>query len=105
MIGYKFTGDRYISKGINENLPVEVIILLWDLIEDKRKDTRPMDYLQIFELQGLVENGKKLLKITHRQEVPPYKKEYKLKHFIELSGKIYVIDDVDHVTMLWANEY
>ncbi len=63
----------------------------------------PKDYLQVFKLT--LEDGKQ--KIVHSQEEPEFKQEYLLKLadapiFI---GKIFVIDDGEHSTMLLASEY
>ena len=61
------------------------------------------DYLQVFKLSG---NGNEQV-ILHEQEQPPYKKTHRLTlvgtpFFV---GKIYVIDDGEHTTMLKASEY
>lgn len=64
-----------------------------------------MDYLQVFEIKTLNKNRRKTLSVTHIQEVPPYMDVHLLKKNIKVSGRIYVIDDIDHVTMLWAREY
>lgn len=73
---------------------------MWQCIEDM---PQPKDYLQVFEctLEG------KKQKIIHSQEEPEYKREYLLNLtdtpiFI---GKIFVIDDGEHSTMLLASEY
>jgi len=46
-------------------------------------------------------------KIVHSQEMPEYKMEYlvKLQGAPIFVGKIYVIDDKTHSTMLKAEEY
>lgn len=106
MISYTFTADRYITKGINEDVPAVIVMYLWNLIEERKKDNSvSMDHLQVFELHGEVQDNVNHLVITHRQEQPPYEKVYKLDHLAKVRGKIFVIDDIDHVTMMLAEEY
>ena len=93
--------NRYITKGIESSVPLYLIMILWELIDREKQNTK-LDYLQIFRLS--TENGKQ--RIVHEQEQPkPFKKTY-LYHMPEtFTGKIYVIDDGDHETMLLAEEY
>ena len=74
-------------------------MLLWEMIDNL---TISQDYLQVFNLSE--ENGKQ--KIEHIQEQPEYKREYLLNTGIPIFyGKIFVIDDETHSTMLLASEY
>lgn len=62
----------------------------------------PHDYLQVFNLSQ--ENGQQ--KIEHVQEVPEYRREYLITLDIPIfTGKVFVIDDETHSTMLLASEY
>ena len=62
----------------------------------------PQDYLQVFNLSQ--ENGQQ--KIEHVQEVPEYRREYLITLDIPIfTGKVFVIDDETHSTMLLASEY
>lgn len=75
-------------------------LFMWQCIDEMKV---PKDYLQVFELT--VEGNKQ--RIIHSQEEPEYKMEYLLDiagppFFI---GKIFVIDDGDHSTMMLASEY
>ena len=100
--------NRYITRGINESIPLDLQILLWHMVEEK--DNQPhTDYLHIFKLQ----EDDNMLSITHEQEQPAYKLEY---HYINyeknqnaLPKKVYVIreDDVDafYYVMLLPEEY
>ena len=54
-----------------------------------------------FELT--VEEGKQFVK--HRQEVPPYEETFIVGGMGTYIGKIFVIDDGDHSTMMLAEEY
>ena len=91
--------QQFITKGVMENIDPLLQIFMWDCIE---KIPLQKDYLQVFELAK--ENEK--LKITHSQEQPEYKKEYLLRTDAPFYvGKVFVIDDETHITMLLAEEY
>ena len=93
-----FDNKRYITRGVSSEVPIELQMSLWFLIEDLPIEK---DYLQVFKCSG--ENGKQ--KIEHIQEEPEYKKEYLLEAGTLFIGKIFVIDDGDHSTMMLAEEY
>lgn len=106
MEDYTFTGTKFLTKGIREGLPEVLINYLWMLIEKLKTDKYlAMDYLQVFEIKPMNKYGKSNLSINHIQEVPPYKKIHLLENDVEVEGRVYVIDDIDRVTMLWAHEY
>ena len=95
-----FENQRYITRGVSDRVSLPLQFFMWQCIEELDV---PKDYLQVFELSA--ENGKQ--KIKHIQEEPEYKREYLLKltdtpFYI---GKIFVIDDGEHSTMLLASEY
>ena len=46
-----------------------------------------------------------MLHIRHEQEQPDTKMDYVLPVNEEINCKVYIIDDIDHVTMLLAEEY
>ena len=93
---------RYETKGISEELSIEYRIILWNFIEELASEM-DLDYLQVFEFK--VENGDSQI-ILHSQEVPEYVKEHKFPLVDEgVENKVFVIDDGDHCTMLWASEY
>ena len=71
---------------------------MWKAIDNMKIEK---DYLQVFNFTA--EKGKQ--KIEHIQEVPEYKKKYLLNADTIFIGKIFVIDDDDHSTMLLAEEY
>lgn len=93
-----FSGKNYITRGISENIPLELQIILWDMVLSMPVKK---DYLQIFELS----TNANVLTIKHSQEVPPYKKTYQLITFEPIDEKIYIIDDIEYSTMLLASEY
>lgn len=95
----RFNNKRFITKGVLENINPLTQILMWQCID---KLTLPQDYLQIFDLT--IEDGKQ--KIKHTQEEPEYHKEYLLNTDASFYvGKVFVIDDETHSTMLLAEEY
>lgn len=95
-----FDKDRYLTRGISEEIPLEIQILLWSMIgEIKIKK----DYLQVFEIEPIKNS---LLKIDHRQEIPKYKKEHVVVNTgINSKVKIFVIDDGEYSTMMLSSEY
>ena len=95
--------NRYVSRQVNEVVPIQLQILMWSMI-DSLKEKKKLDYLQIIRLKV---KGDRVL-IEHEQEIPPYKEQYeveKSKFSIEHDMKIYVIDSVDYSTMIFAEEY
>ncbi|MCF7926309.1 MAG: DUF960 domain-containing protein [Candidatus Izimaplasma sp.] len=104
----KYTFDkenRYLTKGINQELPLELQVLLWSMVGHLVDSTTPTDYLQVFNFDMKDE----VLIIKHSQEQPEYVKEHKVKmkqNYRSIVGrKVYIIDDIEHCTMLWSNEY
>ena len=93
-----FSSNRYMTKGIKEEIPLQIQIYLWNLIDNLPE---PKDYLQVFHLSDF--EGKQ--KIIHKQEVPEYSAEYILDFSEPVNSKVYVIDDETHCTMLLASEY
>lgn len=95
----QFKNKRFITRGVEENLNPLLVMVLWELIDSM---TIQQDYLQVFELSE--EKGKQ--KIEHSQEVPEYKWEYLLNTGTPIFiGRVFVIDDETHSTMLLASEY
>ena len=95
----KFKNERFITRGVADNLNPLLVMVLWELIDSM---TIQQDYLQVFELSE--EKGKQ--KIEHVQEDPEYKREYLLNTGTPLFiGKVFVIDDETHSTMILASEY
>jgi len=90
---------RYLTRGVNSEIPLEIQIFMWEAI-DKMPESK--DYLQIFRLS--VENG--LQVVHHTSEQPKYEMIYILPTVTKaVAAKVYVIDDGEHCTMLLAEEY
>ncbi|HBG5845440.1 TPA: hypothetical protein OUL20_001665 [Clostridioides difficile] len=92
--------NRYMTREIAENLPIEITILLWDLIDNLDIEK---DYLQIFEINPI---GLGVVEIVHRQEVPEYEASIYIQNdLIKYKLKIYAIDSIKYSTMIFSNEY
>ena len=94
-----FNNSRYITKGVHEELPLSIQILLWSLVDSLLIEK---DYLQIFNIKVIRGN---LLEITHSQEKPVYKQTIQAVSDIDRNMKVYIIDDGEYSTMLFAEEY
>ena len=93
-----FNNQKYITRGVAENIPPALQALMWELIHNMPVDK---DYLQVFVLS---ESGGRQ-KLVHTQEKPMYSKEYVTQIQPTVCGKIFVIDDETHSTMLMNYEY
>jgi len=98
-----FENDRYITNGVKFNVPLYLQNLIWFLIETM--DVEIKDYLQVFELEEIIENQETKQKIIHIQELPEYRKEHVISGSTTITTKLFVIDDGDHSTLLLAEEY
>ena len=100
---------RYETKRISEEIDILYRFIIWSLI-DTLKEQMKLDYLQVFELVTECEHTSLTpknynLKLVHRQEKPYYKKEYIMPVRSVIDAKIFVIDDGEQITMLFADEY
>ena len=93
-----FNNNRYLTKGVQTEIPLELQIFMWECI---KRMPEPKDYLQVFNLSAVGA----LQCITHTSEEPEYKMEYLMPSEAPITQKVYVIDDGDHSTMLLAEEY
>jgi hypothetical protein len=84
-------------------------MFIWDCIEERVNMDEKMDYLQVFKFQNIYNPdipGKRVAKIIHSQEIPEFEDTYFIRDGSSpVEGTIFVIDDGDVVTMLWADEY
>lgn len=98
---------RYMTKGIDRELPLDLLIFLWSLIDELKDASKgEMDYLQVFDLKRIKTPdviGNQM--IIHRTEVPEYKRSYALLVDQPITTKVYVIDSDEYCTMLLAHEY
>ena len=100
-----FNGPKFNTSGVDHYVPEEIQLAIWSYIESRRHQQIPLDYLQVFKLIPAQKDGVKLQVIECHQEVPEYRDEISIVCESPIYEKIFVIDDVDHVTMLLANEY
>ena len=106
---FKKGEKRVITWGIKNKLSIVIQWLLWENIREARRNGITLDYLQVFKLRTVRTRSKDkmMLRITHIQEEPVY--ENKISFPIEpdeaINGTIWVIDDLTHATMMWAEEY
>ena len=92
--------NRYMTRNIVECIPIEINILLWNLIDELQIEK---DYLQIFELNPIEEG---IVEIIHKQEVPEYEASiYIYNELIKENKKIYAIDSVEYSTLMFSYEY
>ena len=93
-----FQNKRFLTRGVQAEIPMELQLFLWNCIDQLPEER---DYFQVFKLD--VCNGKQ--HIHHLSEQPEYSKEYTIDLANPVNQKVYVIDDIDHSTMLLAEEY
>ena len=100
-----FTGKRYMTDGIRNDIPLECQIIMWNMIDEDRHMNNELDCLQVFELKPLYENGVSAQVITKKQEQPERQVKRQFSFDNPVSAKIFVIDDISHITMLLNHEY
>ena len=93
-----FQNKRFLTKGVQAEIPIELQLFLWNCIDNLPEER---DYFQVFALKEI--DGKQ--HIHHFSEQPEYCKEYRISTEKPITAKVYVIDDIDHSTMLLAEEY
>lgn len=97
--------SRYITKGIANNVPLELQFFMWQLIEDLKETVEEVDYLQVFDI-SVIDKIENKVRIIHSQEIPEYKKIWIIKMSEPCNNeRIFVIDDKTHSTMMLAKEY
>ena len=95
-----FSNERYLTREVADRVPVEIQILMWELVE---KIDGERDYLQVFEL---IPNGREFVEIIHKQEIPEFTFSYIIKNVgIETKMKLYIIDNGQYSTMMFSHEY
>ena len=104
-MGYKFDSHRYITRGVTAEIPIGIQMVLFESIEIMREKVSELDWLQIMKLEGITKDGVSVMHILHEQEVPDGYIEYYLPCEFEGKQTVFVVDDVDHVTMMLASEY
>ena len=93
-----FNNQRYLTRGVQSDVPIELQLFMWSCIDGLPEER---DYFQVFKMESL--NG--IQKITHFSEQPEYHKEYIIPIDTPITTKVYIIDSDDYSTMLLAEEY
>ena len=95
-----FSNKRYLTREVANRVPVEIQILMWNLVEEIEGEK---DYLQVFEV---IPNRSEFVEIIHKQEVPKFTSNYIIKNVgIETKMKLYIIDNGQYSTMMFSHEY
>ena len=94
---------KYATQQIASSVSVEIHVLLWRIMDNRRNNQEPLDYLQVFHLQR---NGDMQI-ITNKQEQPSMEKVVRLKltESQPIDTTIWIIDDGSHCIMLFPNDY
>ncbi len=99
--------DHYTARGIAEQVPTELQTFLWEILEQELAE-HPADYLQALKLEL---DGEGRLQIVYRQDQPACQRLYHMADMEQnlpeyLDGKtIFALDDITHITMLFAEDY
>ena len=100
-----FGNNRYITKGVQQEVPLELQLFMWNCIDTLKEQGQELDYLQVFELTKERADDVFFQRIEHRQEVPKYSMTYRLFPKEMVNARIFVIDDGSHSTMMLAKDY
>lgn len=100
--------NYYITRGVNEQVPKEIQLRCWQLIDEKVKQSNvQLDYLQIFEFNR--DDQRRTITIIHRQEETFFIDYHECRLTNDLASfqvkKLWVIDDQTNQTMLMPEEY
>ena len=97
--------NRYITNGVRRELPSEVILLIYNEIDELISSKKELDYLQVFNI-SVIDRDSGLIEIEHSQEVPLYKKTMFINNKeVKEDIKIFVLDEEVHSVMLLSSEY
>jgi hypothetical protein len=100
-----FDKQKFISRGVEAEVALDIQILILQMIEDIKAKKIKIDYLQVFELKTVFENGITLQEIRHHQEVPPYSNNEVFRVSEAIDKKLFFIDSGEYATLILAEEY
>ena len=100
---FQSKNNRYVTRGVDDSVPVETQFFLWSLIDEQVQKGNEVDYFQKFELKA-TEEGQE---IFHSQEEPQWSRKTLLEIPKEccVNKVIWVIDSEEYQTMLFPEEY
>lgn len=102
---YKFNAQKVATAGIDSKLDPKLQLAIWGLLESKLADESvETDYFQIFKLKYL---GNGNVEVVHFQEEPEWRNRVVVPGTAmpTTDRTVYVVDDIEVVTMLFACEY
>lgn len=109
---FRNRNNRVRTQGVIRTINTTTQLILWEMIDDMRKEGTKADYLQVFIVSN--DGANDLMTITHSQEetceTPEYRNTITIPSFEDRTRsfegvKIYCIDDGNVQTMLLAEEY
>ncbi len=102
-----FTSDRYVTRGVNEVVPIELQRMLWNILEKRQERGDKLDYMQVFELSTEWVDGEPIQKVVNRQEQPFHEEVIYLDHTenLAIGVTVWVMDSGEYATMLLPEEY
>ena len=103
-----FEKNTFITRGINESLPLDIITILWMKVQNTKN--RKLDYLQVFELKNTSSNGEQVVEVKWSQEVPEHTESFVIRGTTTSVEKVWIIcsgegTDQEYSTMLLPEEY
>ena len=98
-----FDKDKYLTAGVDANIPLIAQLFMWDMIETARSKIK-LDYLQIFKLKPAKVDSAVVQVVEHSQEVPVFHQTAAFPCDAPITAKVWVIDDETHCTMLLPEE-
>lgn len=92
----------YLTRNIRENLDLRILSKIMEILREKIRTNKNMDYFQIFEISEDT--------LINKQEIPEEKKEYKLNFKIQSKEKIWAVQGIDEIagkywTIMYPEEY
>ena len=91
--------NRYITRGIQLTLPVELVMLIWQWLDEKMPVEK--DYLQVINIA----KGASGTEVTISQEVPEYERKYVVSIELQEDYKLFCVEEADYQTLMLADEY
>ena len=92
----KFNNLIFTTRAVKEELPEEVLLFIVGLVKNMHREVKEVDYLQVITIENNT--------LIHTQEIPEYKKEYKLSVSVE-NCKLFFIDNGEYITLVYNHEY
>ncbi|MCT4509510.1 MAG: DUF960 domain-containing protein [Tepidibacter sp.] len=105
-----FEGEKYITRGVQSKISLELQIIMFQMIEDLKREGIEIDYLQVFRLKKITKNKEVIQVIEHTQEVPEYNRKIEVRIEKPVQEKVFVISSnsenrKEYSTMMIADEY